>query len=92
MPIKVAINGFGRIGRLAFRIASKRDDIQIVAINDLVPSFNLAYLLKFDTTHGRHPGEITFEENAIIVDGKKTSSFQKETLQSYLGKTLTLIM
>ena len=72
MSIKVAINGFGRIGRLAYRVASKRDDIEVVAINDLVPADNLAYLLKYDTTHGRFPGEVHAEGNAIVVDGKKT--------------------
>ncbi len=53
MTIKLAINGFGRIGRLVFRIAMQRKDIQIVAINDIVPCDNLAYLLKYDSTHGR---------------------------------------
>jgi glyceraldehyde 3-phosphate dehydrogenase len=72
MPINVAINGFGRIGRLAFRIASKRDDIHIVAINDLVSAENLAYLLKYDSTHGRFPGEVHAEGNTIVVDGRKT--------------------
>lgn len=72
MPINVAINGFGRIGRLAFRIASKRDDIHVVAINDLVPADNLAYLLKYDSTHGRFPGEVHAEGNAIVVNGKRT--------------------
>jgi len=70
--INVAINGFGRIGRLAFRIAAGREDINIVAINDLVPSDNLAYLLKYDSTHGQFSGEVKAEGNALIVNGKKT--------------------
>ena len=53
MAIRVAINGFGRIGRLVYRIASQRSDIEIVAVNDLVPADNLAYLLRYDTMHGR---------------------------------------
>ena len=73
MPINVAINGFGRIGRLAFRnIVTSHPEIRVVAINDLVPADNLAYLLKYDSTHGPFKGEVKAEENAIIVDGKKT--------------------
>lgn len=72
MPINIAINGFGRIGRLAFRIASSRPDINIVAINDIVPSDNLAYLLKYDSTHGCFDGDIQVREEAIIVNGKPT--------------------
>lgn len=73
MPINIAINGFGRIGRLVFRIASSRPDINIVAINDIVPPDNLAYLLKYDSTHGEFDKEIKVEEQALIVDGKKTA-------------------
>lgn len=70
--INIAINGFGRIGRLVYRIAHSRPEFNIVAVNDLVPADNLAYLLKFDSTHGRFKGEVTAEEGAIIVDGNKT--------------------
>jgi glyceraldehyde 3-phosphate dehydrogenase len=73
MPVNIAINGFGRIGRLVFRIASSRADLNIVAINDIVPCDNLAYLLKFDSTHGRFNGEVTTEGETLIVDGKKTA-------------------
>ncbi|CCB85562.1 MULTISPECIES: type I glyceraldehyde-3-phosphate dehydrogenase [Parachlamydia] len=72
MSVNIAINGFGRIGRLAFRIASKLNDINIVAINDVVPADNLAYLLKFDSTHGRFDGDIYAEGNHIVANGKKT--------------------
>ena len=71
MAVKVAINGFGRIGRLVCRLAAARDDLEIVAINDLVPSENLAYLLKYDSTHGRSPYPVSCEENAIIFNGKR---------------------
>lgn len=71
MPVNIAINGFGRIGRLVFRVAQSRKDLNIVAINDLVPSDNLAYLLKYDSTHGRFQGEVKSEPNAIIVNGKR---------------------
>lgn len=70
MKINVAINGFGRIGRLFFRKAIENPNINIVAINDLVPPDNLAYLLKYDTMHGRFPGEVESTENSIVVNGK----------------------
>lgn len=70
MPTKIAINGFGRIGRLVFRVACQRDDIEVVAINDLVPGENLAYLLKYDSTHGRFDGTVTATESEINVNGK----------------------
>lgn len=72
MPLRVAINGFGRIGRLVFRLLSARNDMHVVAINDIVPADNLGYLLKFDSTHGRFKGDIKVEDNALIVNGKKT--------------------
>ncbi|HHX68263.1 MAG: type I glyceraldehyde-3-phosphate dehydrogenase [Miniphocaeibacter sp.] len=73
MTIKVGINGFGRIGRLAFRrIREVSSDIEVVAINDLTSPKLLAHLLQFDSTHGRYPGEVTATENSIIVDGKET--------------------
>lgn len=75
MPINIAINGFGRIGRLVFRIASRRKDIRIVAINDIVPPDNLAYLLKYDSTHGKFHGNISLEGDMIVVDGNKIHVF-----------------
>lgn len=77
MPIKVAINGFGRIGRLFCRLALSNSNIEIMAINDIVPSDNLAYLLKYDSTHGRFEGNIHAEENSIVVDGKKIQVFSE---------------
>lgn len=71
MAIKVGINGFGRIGRLAFRAALERKDIEIVGINDLFDSKQLAYLLKYDTIHGAFCGRVEAAENALIVNGKK---------------------
>ncbi|MCE5317476.1 MAG: type I glyceraldehyde-3-phosphate dehydrogenase [Parachlamydia sp.] len=78
MPTLLAINGFGRIGRLVFREASFRNDLHVVAINDIVPADNLAYLLKYDSTHGAFPGEIKVEDNALIVNGKKTLVFSEK--------------
>ncbi|ASC73575.1 Glyceraldehyde-3-phosphate dehydrogenase 1 [Halomicronema hongdechloris C2206] len=69
-PLKVAINGFGRIGRLVFRAAIKNPNIDFVGINDLVPPENLAYLLKYDSTHGRYQGQVEAKDNGIVVDGK----------------------
>jgi glyceraldehyde 3-phosphate dehydrogenase len=69
--IKLAINGFGRIGRLAFRFAHKHKKVQIVAINDLVSTENLAYLLKYDSTHGKFEGEIKVDGDDLVVDGQK---------------------
>ena len=70
--IKVAINGFGRIGRLAFRQMITKTDFDIVAINDLSHASDLAYLLKYDTVHGRfHTEEIKSEENYIVINNQK---------------------
>ena len=70
--MKVGINGFGRIGRFVFRAAMKRNDIEIVGINDLCSVDYLAYMLKYDTMHGQYEGTIDFdlEKNLLIVDGK----------------------
>lgn len=71
MVLKVAINGFGRIGRLALRCALENPNIQVVAVNDIVPSDNLAYLFKYDSVHGRYHGSCKAEDAALIIDGKK---------------------
>jgi len=75
MSLKIAINGFGRIGRLVHRIIAMRKDMRVAAINDIVPSDNLAYLLKYDSTHGRFKGEVSAHDDHILVDGKKTMVF-----------------
>lgn len=72
MAIKVGINGFGRIGRMAFRAAAKDfPGIEIVAINDLLDPDYLAYMLKYDSVHGRFDGDVSVEGNNMIVNGKK---------------------
>ncbi|MDD5728338.1 MAG: type I glyceraldehyde-3-phosphate dehydrogenase [Victivallales bacterium] len=68
--IKVGINGFGRIGRLVFRAAQKRDDIEIVGINDLLDVDYIAYMLKFDSVHGKFAGEVAVENGNLVVNGK----------------------
>ena len=67
--INIGINGFGRIGRLAFRIASQNDELDVVAINDLQDVEMLAYLLKYDSVHGKYPGTISIENGNLVVDG-----------------------
>lgn len=71
MTIKVGINGFGRIGRVLFRLAQKRSDIEIVAINDLLNPEYIAYMLKYDSTHGIFKKHIEIDKKNIIIDGKK---------------------
>jgi len=69
--IKVGINGFGRIGRLVFRSAMERDDMEITGINDLIEPDYLAYLLRYDTVHGQFRGEVSVDGNFLVVNGKK---------------------
>ena len=76
MGIKVGINGFGRIGRMVFRAGLKNPNIEFVAVNDpfMTPDY-MAYMLKYDTMHGRYDGTIEYDENSITVDGKKVLFF-----------------
>ncbi len=88
MPARIAINGFGRIGRLVFRILSECEEFEVVAINDLVPVDNLAYLLKFDTAHGRFKGDVKVEDNNLIVNGKKVEVFSEKDPSKLPWKSL----
>lgn len=74
--VKVAINGFGRIGRQIFQIALK-NKVNIAAINDLTDTKTLAYLLKYDSVYGRYPGKVSYDKNHIIVDNKKIRVFSE---------------
>lgn len=78
MAIRVGINGFGRIGRNVFRVAHADPDIEIVGINDLTDAATLAHLLKYDSVHGRFPGEVKSTENSIVVDGKSVRVFAEK--------------
>ena len=69
--IKVGINGFGRIGRITFRAILKRDDVEVLAINDLLDVNHLAYLLKYDSVHGKLDDEINVIGNDLVVNGNK---------------------
>ncbi len=82
--IKVGINGFGRIGRLAFRAAVKRNDIEIVGINDLLDVEYIAYMLKYDTIHGRFDGKVEVKDGKLVVNGQSiriTSEKNPSTLK-----------
>jgi glyceraldehyde 3-phosphate dehydrogenase len=70
-PIRVAINGFGRIGRMSLRVMLKRSNIEVVAINDLTDSKTLAHLFKYDSVHRRFDGTVTHEADALIINGKR---------------------
>lgn len=70
MSIKVGINGFGRIGRFVFRASVERDDIEVVGINDLIDVDYMAYMLKYDSTHGRFKGDVEVKDGDLVVNGK----------------------
>ena len=70
MSLKIGINGFGRIGRMVFRSAMKQDDVTIVSINDLLEVSHLAYLLKYDSVHGKYDGTVEVEGGNLVVDGQ----------------------
>ena len=76
--VKIAINGFGRIGRNAFKIAFHRDDLEIVAVNDLTDTATLAHLLKHDSTYGAYSRKVEFDDKNIIVDGKPIRVFSEK--------------
>lgn len=69
--IKIGINGFGRIGRLVFRVAAEKENIEVVGINDLLDPDYIAYMLKYDSTHGRFNGDVSVEDGMLVVNGKK---------------------
>lgn len=91
MAIKVAINGFGRIGRLVFRIMQEDPFFDVVAINDLTDAAQLAYLLKYDTSHRRYRAEdISSDENNIIIDGKKIRVYSEKEPENLPWKDLNI--
>jgi glyceraldehyde 3-phosphate dehydrogenase len=74
---KVAVNGLGRIGRAAFKIILETPDLELVAVNDLIPVDNLAYLLKYDSVYGRYEKEVESDKHNLIIDGKKFPVFNQ---------------
>lgn len=75
---KVAINGLGRIGRAALKQIMDTKDLELVAVNDLIPAPNLAYLLKYDTVYGRYDKEVTHKENSLVIDNKEIKLFSEK--------------
>jgi glyceraldehyde 3-phosphate dehydrogenase len=90
--VKVAINGFGRIGRLILRAIyeSKRDDIEVVAINDLSDVKTSAHLLKFDSVHGVFPFDVTYDEKSVTIQGHKISVFSEKSPENLPWKNLDI--
>lgn len=90
MAIRVAINGFGRIGRLVFRAAVANPAIEIVAINDLMEAEHLAYMLKYDTVHGAFPGTVKAEGRHLVVNGKTVEVFAEKEPAKLPWKSLQI--
>lgn len=91
--IKVAINGFGRIGRNVYKIALERENIEIVGINDLTDTKTLAHLLKYDSTQGKFNGTVSYDENSIIVNGEKVKvSSEKNPANIAWGETPDVVV
>jgi len=88
MAVKVAINGFGRIGRLVFRAGFKNKEVEFVAINDITDSKTLAHLLKYDSVHGIMQADVKATENSIVVDGKEVKTFAMKEPESLPWKAL----
>jgi glyceraldehyde 3-phosphate dehydrogenase len=84
----IAINGFGRIGRLVFKRMMEMEELNIVAINDLTDSKTLAHLLKYDSVHGIYEKEIEVTDNSIIVNGKKIKVFAEKSPENLPWKEL----
>lgn len=87
---KIAINGFGRIGRLVFRIIEEMDELEVVAVNDLSIPEELAYLLKYDTNHGKYNKEITYDDQALYVNGRKVAVYSEMDPSNLPWKSLEI--
>ena len=88
MKKKIAINGFGRIGRLSLRNLIQRSDIEVVAINDLTDTATLAHLFEFDSSHGRFPGLVSSQDDFIIIDDKQIPTFSARNPETLPWKAL----
>src|SRR5258705_3221114 len=89
--IKIAINGFGRIGRITSRALLKKKHIEIVAFNDLTDTKTLAHLFKYDSVHGRFNGEVSATKDELIINGNKIKVFSEKPRQRCRGKHWTLM-
>jgi glyceraldehyde 3-phosphate dehydrogenase len=90
MPVKIAINGFGRIGRLVYRAGYKNKNVEFVAINDIADAKTLAHLLKYDSVHGTMNADIKAGNNSIIVDGKEVKTFAARDPEALPWKDLAV--
>ena len=88
--VKIAINGFGRIGRPTFKILLEKPNLEVVAINDLTDTKTLAHLLKYDSVYGKYNKDVDYTENAIIIDGKKIKIFSEKNPENLLWKNLEI--
>ena len=78
MSVRIGINGFGRIGNLAFQAALKKGEVEVVAINDpFITADYMAYMVKYDTVHGKFEGEVSSKENTLIVNGKEIKVYNE---------------
>lgn len=87
---KIAINGLGRIGRAVLKILIDTPELELVAVNDLVPPDNLAYLLKYDTVYGKYPKSVDSNSNSLTVDGKEYKYFQEKNPEALPWKDLNI--
>ncbi len=91
VAIRVAINGFGRIGRLTFRnLMERKDEFEVVAINDLTDNRTLATLLKYDSVHGRYPGEVSYDDSSLTVEGQKIAALAERDPRKLPWKDLKI--
>ena len=90
--VKIGINGFGRIGRIAFRIASERPDVEVVGINDLLDVEHLAYLLKYDSVHGKFKGSIEVNNGNLVVNGNVIRVTAERNPEDLIGIQLVLTL
>ena len=88
--IKVAINGFGRIGRVSLRVMLESENIDLVAINDLTDSRTLAHLLKYDSVHGIINADVKYDDTAIIVNGKRITVYDEKDPANLPWKELAI--
>jgi glyceraldehyde 3-phosphate dehydrogenase len=92
LKTKIAINGFGRIGRNLFRLLLNHPTIEVVAINDIADTRTMSHLLKYDSIHGVLPNEVTFDEENIFVDGKSYSFFRKKNISDLNWQSIDVVI
>ncbi len=92
MKTKIAINGFGRIGRNLFRLLLNHPTIEVVAVNDIADTRTMAHLLKYDSIHGVLPNEVTFDDEHLYVDGKSFSFFRKKNIADLNWQSIDIVI